>query len=155
MWGRQSYRHGDLDFEANAKDGIAVDWPIRYKDIEKWYSYAETFAGISGTRNGIESLPDGQYMPPIALNCAEEMLSGKLAKSFGGKRHLIPGRAANITMPHHGRGACQSRNACSSGCIYGAYFSTQSSTLPAAVATGNLTMKTFQIVSEIRAWSIA
>ncbi len=149
MWGRQSYRHGDLDFEANAKDGIAVDWPIRYKDIEPWYTYAETFAGISGTRNGIESLPDGQYMPPIALNCAEEMISGKLAKQFGGKRHLIPGRAANITQPHHGRGACQSRNACSMGCIYGAYFSTQSSTLPAAMATGNLTMKTFQIVSEI------
>ena len=149
MWGRQSYRHGDLDFAANAKDGIAVDWPIRYKDIEKWYTYAETFAGISGTRNGIETLPDGNYMPPIALNCAEEMLSGKLAKSFGGKRHLIPGRAANITVPHHGRGACQSRNACSLGCIYGAYFSTQSATLPAARATGNLTMLPFQIVSEI------
>ena len=149
MWGRQSYRHGDLDFEANAKDGIAVDWPIRYKDIDPWYTYAETFAGISGTRNGIESLPDGHFMPPIALNCAEEMLSGKLAKQFGGKRHLIPGRAANITQPHHGRGACQSRNACWLGCIYGAYFSTQSSTLPAAMKTGNLTMLPFQIVSEI------
>ena len=149
MWGRQSYRHGDLDFTANAKDGIAVDWPIRYKEIEPWYTYAETFAGISGTRNGIESLPDGHFMPPIALNCAEEMISGKLAKQFGGKRHLIPGRAANITQPHHGRGACQSRNACSLGCIYGAYFSTQSSTLPAAVATGNLTLMPYQIVSEI------
>jgi choline dehydrogenase-like flavoprotein len=149
MWGRQSYRHGDLDFTANAKDGIAVDWPIRYKDIEPWYTYAETFAGISGTRNGIESLPDGHFMPPIALNCAEEMISGKLAKQFGGKRHLIPGRAANITQPHHGRGACQSRNACWLGCIYGAYFSTQSSTLPAAVATGNLTLMPYQIVSEI------
>jgi choline dehydrogenase-like flavoprotein len=149
MWGRQSYRHGDLDFNANAKDGIAVDWPIRYRDIDPWYSYVEKFAGISGTRNGIESLPDGEYMPPIALNCAEEMLSGQLAKQFGGKRHLIPGRAANITMPHHGRGACQSRNACWLGCIYGAYFSTQSSTLPAAVATGNLTLMPYQIVSEI------
>ena len=149
MWGRQSYRHGDLDFEANAKDGIAVDWPIRYKDIDPWYTYAETFAGISGTRNGIASLPDGNYMPPIALNCAEEMLSGQLKKQFGGARHLIPGRAANITRPHHGRGACQSRNACSLGCIYGAYFSTQSSTLPAAMATGNLTLMPYQIVSEI------
>jgi choline dehydrogenase-like flavoprotein len=79
MWGRQSYRHGDLDFNANAKDGIAVDWPIRYRDIDPWYSYVEKFAGISGTRNGIESLPDGEYMPPIALNCAEEMLSGQTA----------------------------------------------------------------------------
>jgi choline dehydrogenase-like flavoprotein len=149
MWGRQSYRHGDLDFEANAKDGIAVDWPIRYKDIAPWYDYVETFAGISGTVNGIASLPDGKFMPPIALNCAEDMVSKKLTAAYKGKRHLIPGRVANITQPHHGRGACQSRNACWLGCIYGAYFSTQSSTLPAAMKTGNLTLMPYQIVSEI------
>ena len=149
LWGRQSYRHGDLDFEANAKDGIAIDWPIRYAEMSPWYDYVETFAGISGNRDGIASLPDGQYMPAIPLNCAEEMVAGNLKKAFNGTRHMVPGRVANITRPHHGRGACQSRNACWLGCIYGAYFSTQSSTLPAAVKTGNLTLMPFQIVSEV------
>jgi choline dehydrogenase-like flavoprotein len=149
MWGRQSYRHGDIDFEANAKDGIAVDWPIRYKDIAPWYDYVETFAGISGTVEGIETLPDGKFMPPIALNCAEELVADRVKKAYRGKRRIIPGRAANITQPLPGRGACQSRNACWLGCVYGAYFSTQSSTLPAAMKTGNLTLLPFQIVSEV------
>ena len=149
MWGRQSYRHGDLDFEANAKEGIAVDWPIRYAEIAPWYDYVEKFAGISGNRDGIASLPDGQYQPAIPLNCAEKSVSEKLEKAFGGTRRLVPGRAANLTQPLNGRGACQSRNACWLGCPYGAYFSTQSSTLPAARKTGNLTLMPFQIVSEV------
>ncbi len=149
LWGRQSYRHGDLDFEANAKEGIAVDWPIRYAEIAPWYDYVETFAGISGNRDGIASLPDGQYQPAIPLNCAEESVAGKLAKAFGGKRRMVPGRVANLTKALQARAACQSRNACWLGCPYGAYFSTQSSTLPAAMATGNLTLMPFQIVSEL------
>ena len=149
LWGRQSYRHGDMDFTANAKEGIAVDWPIRYADIAPWYDYVEKFAGISGNRDGIASLPDGQYQPAIPLNCAEEDIAGKVAKAFGGKRRIVPGRAANLTQPLPGRNACQSRNACWLGCPYGAYFSTQSSTLPAAMKTGNLTLMPFQIVSEV------
>ena len=149
MWGRQSYRFSDFDFEANAKDGIAVDWPIRYDEIAPWYSYVERHAGISGTKDGLAQLPDGDFLPGFPLNCGEEQVAGKLHKQFGGKRRLIIGRTANATKALPGRGACQSRDACSLGCPYGAYFSTQSSTLPAAAKTGNLTLKPFQIVSEL------
>jgi choline dehydrogenase-like flavoprotein len=149
MWGRQSYRWSDFDFEANAKDGIAVDWPIRYRDIAPWYSYVEKFAGIQGTRENLPQLPDSEFMPGFALNCGEEFVKTGMEKHYKGKRHLIIGRSANITQPHHGRGACQTRNACWLGCIYGAYFSTQSSTLPAARATGNLTLKVHSIVQEL------
>ena len=149
MWGRQSYRHSPQDFEANAKEGIAVDWPIRYDDLAPWYDYVEKFAGISGSREGLAQLPDGQFQPAMPLNCAEEMVAGKLSKQFGGARRIIPGRTANLTENLQARVKCQSRNACWLGCPYGAYFSTQSSTLPAAMATGNLTLKPFQIVSEV------
>ncbi|MEO6444895.1 MAG: GMC family oxidoreductase [Gemmatimonadaceae bacterium] len=149
MWGRQSYRLGDLDFEANAKDGIAIDWPIRYADIAPWYDHVEKFAGISGSREGLPQLPDGQFQPAMPLNCGEEMVAAKIQKEFGGRRHLIPGRTANLTAPLPGRTQCQHRNACWLGCPYGAYFSTQSSTLPAALATGRLTLKPFQIVTEV------
>ncbi|HYW51474.1 MAG TPA: GMC family oxidoreductase [Gemmatimonadaceae bacterium] len=149
MWGRQSYRHSPQDFEANAKEGIAVDWPIRYSDLAPWYDYVEKFSGISGSREGLEQLPDGQFQPAMPLNCGEEAVAGKLHKQFGGKRRIIPGRTANLTENLQKRVKCQSRNACWLGCPFGAYFSTQSSTLPAAVATGNLTLKPYQIVSEI------
>ena len=149
MWGRQSYRWSDFDFEANAKDGIAIDWPIRYEEIAPWYDKVEKFAGIAGTRDGLAQLPDGQFMPAHPLNCGEELVSNRLKKLFDGKRHLIPGRVANITQPLPGRQQCQSRDACWLGCPFGAYFSTQSSTLPAAVATGKLTLKPFSIVSEV------
>ncbi len=149
MWGRQSYRWSNFDFEANAKDGIAVDWPIRYEELAPWYDHVERFAGIAGSRDGLAQLPDGQFMPPHALNCGEEMVGGRLSKLFDGKRRLINARTANITRPLPGRGQCQSRDACWLGCPYGAYFSTQSSTLPAAVATGKLTLKPFSIVSEV------
>jgi choline dehydrogenase-like flavoprotein len=147
LWGRQSYRWSDFDFEANAKDGIAVDWPIRYKDIAPWYDYAETFAGISGAKDGLQQLPDGQFMPPMEMNCVEKDVADRIKQQF--KRSIIIGRTANITVPHHDRTNCQYRNKCWLGCPYGAYFSTQSATLPAALKTGNLTLRPFSIVKEI------
>ncbi len=149
MWGRQSYRLGDLDFEANAKEGIAIDWPIRYAEIAPWYDHVERFAGISGSVEGLPQLPDGQFQPAMPLNCGEERIAGRLKKQFGGRRRLIPGRIANPTQPLPGRGRCQYRNACWLGCPYGAYFSTQSSTLPAAATTGRLTLKPLSIVTEV------
>lgn len=148
MWGRQSYRLADLDFEANLKDGIAVDWPIRYKDIAPWYDYVESFAGISGEKLGLEHLPDGQFLPAMELNCLEKEVKKGIEANFKG-RYLTIGRVANLTVPHKGRASCQYRNLCSRGCPYGAYFSTQASTLPAAVATGNLTLRPHSIVSEV------
>jgi choline dehydrogenase-like flavoprotein len=149
MWGRQSYRLSDFDFEANAKEGIAVDWPIRYRDLAPWYDHVERHAGISGSREGLPQLPDGQFQPAMPLNCGEELVAGRLAKLFDGRRRIIPGRTANATQPLPGRGACQYRDACWLGCPFGAYFSTQSSTLPAAMKTGRLTLKPFSIVSEV------
>ncbi len=149
MWGRQSYRWSDFDFEANVRDGIAVDWPIRYADIAPWYDYVERHAGISGSREGLPQLPDGQFQPPMPLNCGEEIVAKRLARQFRGRRRLIPGRTANLTQALPGRSPCLYRNACWLGCPYGAYFSTQSSTLPAAVATGRLTLKPFSIVTEV------
>ena len=149
MWGRQSYRLGDLDFEANAKDGIAIDWPVRYKDIAPWYSYVEKFAGISGSRDGLPQLPDGDFQPAMDFNCVEKDVKERVEKQFGGKRNIIMGRVANLTQPLQARTNCQYRNKCWLGCPFGAYFSTQSSTLPAATATGNLTLRPFSIVKEI------
>jgi choline dehydrogenase-like flavoprotein len=149
MWGRQSYRWSDFDFEANAKDGIAIDWPIRYADLAPWYDHVEKHAGVNGTRDGLPQLPDGQFQPPMRLNCGEQLISDRLTKLFDGRRHIIPGRSANATQALPGRNACQYRDACWLGCPYGAYFSTQSSTLPAAVATGRLTLKPFAIVTEV------
>ena len=149
LWGRQSYRWSDLDFEANAKDGIAVDWPIRYADIEKWYDYVETHAGISGSAQNMPQLPDGKFLPPMELNCGEQLVSDRLKDHFDGKRRIIHGRVANATRALPGRAPCQYRNACWLGCPYGGYFSTQSSTLPAAMATGNLTLMPYSIVTEV------
>ncbi|MDQ3698636.1 MAG: GMC family oxidoreductase [Gemmatimonadota bacterium] len=149
MWGRQSYRLSDFDFEANAKEGIAVDWPIRYADIAPWYDHVERHAGISGTREGLAQLPDGEFQPPMPLNCGEELIAGRLKGQFGGRRRMIPGRTANLTRSLPGRSACQYRDACWLGCPYGSYFSTQSSTLPAAMATGRLTLRPFAIVTEV------
>lgn len=148
-WGRQSYRLGDMDFEANAKDGHGVDWPIRYKDIAPWYSYAEKFAGISGRKENFISLPDGEYMPPMDFSCVEKDVSDRIKKHYQGQRIMTIGRSANITVPHNDRINCQYRNKCWQGCPFGAYFSTQSATLPAAQATGNLTLRPFSIVTKI------
>jgi choline dehydrogenase-like flavoprotein len=149
MWGRQSYRWADVDFEANAKDGIAIDWPIRYKDLAPWYSYVEGFAGISGNKDGLSILPDGNFMPPMEMNCVEKDVAARINSHYKGARNMIIGRTANITQPLPGRTNCQYRNKCWLGCPFGAYFSTQSSTLPAAVATGNLTVRPWSIVTKI------
>jgi len=149
MWGRQSYRWSDFDFEANAKEGVGVDWPIRYKEIAPWYDYAEKFAGISGTKEGLPHLPDGQFQPGMELNCVEKDVAAKLKDHYKGQRHLFIGRVANITQPLPGRTNCQYRNKCWLGCPFGGYFSTQSSTLPAAMATGNLTLRPFSIVTKV------
>jgi choline dehydrogenase-like flavoprotein len=149
MWGRQSYRWSDFDFEANAREGVASDWPIRYRDIAPWYSYVERHAGISGSRENMPQLPDSEFLPAMPLNCAEEMVAGKLRTHFDGRRRIIPGRTANISRAHNGRGGCQYRDACWLGCPFGAYFSTQSSTLPFAVKTGRLTLKPFSIATEV------
>ncbi|MCG8331915.1 MAG: GMC family oxidoreductase [Chitinophagales bacterium] len=147
MWGRHSYRLSDLDFEANAKDGFGVDWPIRYADIAPWYDHVEKFAGIQGQAEGLAHLPDGQFLPPIELNCVENHLRDNMKQNFN--RTLTIGRTANLTQAHHGRGACQFRNRCIRGCPYGAYFSSLSSTLPAADKTGNLTIRPHSIVHSI------
>jgi len=150
LWGRQSYRWSDLQFEANAKDGIAIDWPIRYKDIAPWYDHAEKFAGVSGSKEGIPQLPDGQFMPPMEMNCVEKDVAARFNEKYKDQhRHMIIGRTANITEPLPGRTNCQYRNKCWLGCPFGAYFSTQSSTLPAAMATGNLTVRPWSIVTKI------
>jgi choline dehydrogenase-like flavoprotein len=148
MWGRQSYRWSDFDFEANAKEGIAVDWPIRYADLAPWYDHVEKHAGIAGNRDGLAQLPDGEYQPAMAMNCGEELVVGRINKAFD-KRRAIMGRSANATRALPGRNPCQYRNACWLGCPYGGYFSTQSSTLPAAVKTGRLTLKPWSIVTEV------
>jgi choline dehydrogenase-like flavoprotein len=150
MWGRQSYRLSEMDFEANAKDGIAVDWPVRYKDIEPWYDYVEKFIGVSGNADGLAQLPDGKFLPPMELNCVELDLKGKMASKFN--RFLTIGRTAHATapLPHSPmRGTCQYRNLCIRGCPYGGYFSSNSGTLPAAEKTGNMTLRANSIVYEL------
>ena len=149
LWGRQSYRWSDFDFEANAKDGIAVDWPIRYKEVEPWYTYAEKFAGISGSKEGLPQLPDGYFMPAMELNVVEKDVAARIKQHYENKRAMIIGRTANITQPIQERVNCQYRNKCWLGCPFGGYFSTQSSTLPAAMKTGNLTVRPWSIVTKI------
>ena len=149
MWGRQSYRLSDFDFEANLKDGIAIDWPVRYKEIAPWYDYVEKFAGISGSRDGLAQLPDGQFMPAMEMTIVEKDVAARIKEHYKGKRSMIIGRTANLTEALPGRVACQYRNKCWLGCPFGAYFSTQSSTLPAAKITGNLTVRPWSIVTKI------
>lgn len=151
LWGRQSYRWSDVDFTANARDGIGVDWPVRYKDIDPWYTYVEKFAGISGSVEGLSQLPDGHFMPAMEMNVVEKDVAARLKAHYKDidQRTMIIGRVANITQPLPGRTNCQYRNKCWLGCPFGAYFSTQSSTLPAAMATGNLTLRPWSIVTRI------
>ncbi|MFT4022916.1 MAG: GMC family oxidoreductase [Flavihumibacter sp.] len=148
-WGRQSYRHSDLDFEGNAKEGVGVDWPIRYKDLAPWYSYAEKFAGVNGAKEGLAQLPDGDFLPAMEMNCVEKDVRKRFDEHYKGKRSFIMGRSANLTAPINGRNQCQYRNKCWLGCPFGAYFSTQSATLPAAMATKNLTLRPFSIVTKV------
>ena len=149
LWGRQSYRWSDTDFEANAKDGHGIDWPIRYNDLAPWYDHVEKFAGISGSLEGLPQLPDGKFMPPIPLNMVEKDVAEKIKNFYKGQRHMIHSRTANITEPLNERTNCQFRNRCWEGCPFGGYFSTQSSTLPAAMKTNNLTVRPLSIVTKI------
>jgi choline dehydrogenase-like flavoprotein len=149
MWGRQSYRWNEFDYVANLKEGVGCDWPVRYEDMAPWYDHVESFAGISGSLEGLKQLPDGKFLPPMELNVVEKVVAGRIKARYSDSRRMIIGRVANITEPHGGRVNCQYRNKCDLGCPFGAYFSTQSTTLPAAVKTGNLTLRPYSIVTKI------
>lgn len=147
VWGRQCYRLSDLDFKANAEDGVGVDWPIRYQDIEPWYEYVEQYIGVSGRQEGLAHLPDGSFLPPMGLNCIEQHLERSIKAQFN--RVLTIARVANLTKGWNGRGPCFYRNLCSRGCPYGGYFSSNSATIPQAMETGNLVLRPFSLVTEI------
>ncbi|RQO75734.1 GMC family oxidoreductase [Pedobacter sp. KBW06] len=149
LWGRQSYRWSPMDFEANEKEGIAVPWPIGYADLAPWYDHVEKFAGISGSKENLAQLPDGHFLPPMELNCVEKDVAERLKKHYKDQRHLIIGRTANLTAAIPGRTKCEFRNRCWEGCPFGGYFSTQSSTLPAAMKTGNLTVRPYSLVTQV------
>ena len=153
LWARFSYRFGPVDFESNKLDGHGIDWPIRYSDLEKWYDYVELFAGVSGNRDNIESLPDGIYQPPQVMNIVERHIKEKVESNYP-DRHMIIGRCANLTEPTEeqielGRSKCQARRQCERGCSFGANFSSLSATLPAAERTGNLTLQADSIVHSV------
>src|SRR5881397_889831 len=148
MWGRQSYRWSDLDFEANLREGLGTDWPIRYQDIASWYDYVEDFAGISGQAEGLPQLPDGKFLPPMEMTCVEQDFRDALAKRFD-DRILTIGRSAVLTRVHKGRAACHYCGVCHRGCITQSYFSSLNSTLPAAQKTGRLTIRPYSVVHSL------
>ena len=148
MWARQTYRWSDFDFESNLKDGHGTDWPIRYEDIAPWYSYVEKFAGINGNRDGLRQIPDGEFLPPVEMTIAEKHLRDAIQKNFPG-RTLVHGRSANLTQSINGRTPCQYRHLCHRGCPFGAYFSSNGVTLPAAAKTGKMTLRPFSIVESV------
>jgi len=149
MWGRCVFRWSDLDYEANAKEGVGVDWPIRYADIAPWYDHVEKFVGISGQAEGLPQLPDGQFLKPMALNCAEQMVKDAVARAWGRERVVTIGRCAVLTEAHNGRAACHYCGPCHRGCITRSYFSSVNATLPAARATGKLTLRPYSVVHSI------
>ncbi|MBY5951917.1 GMC family oxidoreductase [Algoriphagus marincola] len=154
LWARQVQRWSDFDFEGPARDGFAVDWPIRYQDIAPWYSHVEKFAGVSGNRDGIPQLPDGEFLPGYELNVVEKHFAEQLKKHYGNDRHMISARCAHINgnldfYAQQGRAKCQNRNLCQRGCPFGGYFSSNSSTIPWALKTGNLTLRPDSIVHSI------
>ncbi|OAQ41991.1 GMC family oxidoreductase [Pedobacter psychrophilus] len=153
LWARHTQRWSDFDFNGPLRDGFAVDWPIRYKDIAPWYSYVEKFVGIAGNKDGLEILPDGEFLPPFEITCLEKHLQKSLKNNYT-DRHLISSRVANLSTPNQihleqGRGQCQRRNLCERGCPFGGYFSSNSSTIPWAQKTGNLTLLTNTVVQSI------
>ncbi|MEZ4904671.1 MAG: GMC family oxidoreductase [Spirosomataceae bacterium] len=153
MWARWVQRWNEDNFLENAREGIGVDWPIRYADLAPWYSYVEKFIGVAGRKDGVKSVPDGEFLPPFEMNCIEKQFE-KAIKSRYNDRHFIMSRTANLSKPSKihtdlGRAACQSRNWCNRGCPFGAYFSTQSATLPAAMKTGKLTLQPFSLVHSL------
>ncbi len=149
IWGRQVYRWSDQDFEANLRDGIAVDWPIRYADIAPWYDRVERFIGVSGQSEGLAHLPDGPFLPPMALNCVEQHVRDRMKERFARERILTIGRAAVLTTPLNGRAACHYCGPCHRGCMTRSYFSSVNATLPAAEATGRMTLRPFSIVASL------
>ena len=154
MWARGTQRWSQYDFEGPARDGFAVEWPINYADIAPWYSHVEKFAGISGNKDGLPQLPDGEFLPPHEQSCVEKHFTKEMAKHYNGSRPVIIGRCAHLTQPkeihfQQGRGQCQNRNLCQRGCPYGGYFSSNSSTIPWAMRSGKLTMKTDSVVHSI------
>jgi choline dehydrogenase-like flavoprotein len=149
LWGRQTYRWSDLDFEANLREGIGIDWPIRYADIEPWYSYVEEFVGISGEALGLPHLPDNVLLPPMELNCAEKVVRDAIAANFGGDRVLMIGRVAVLTKDHKGRAACHYCGPCERGCITRSYFSSVNATLPAAESTGRMTLRPYSVAHSV------
>jgi len=153
LWARQTQRWSHYDFEGPARDGFAVDWPIRYKDIEPWYTYVEQFAGISGNYDGLETLPDGDFLPGWEMNNVEKFIQGKINTAYP-DRNVVQGRCAHLTKPkeihiQQGRSKCQARTLCQRGCPFGGYFSSNASTLPWAAATGNLTLRPNSVVHSI------
>lgn len=153
MWARQTQRWSNFDFEGPARDGFAVDWPIRYKDLAPWYSHVEKFVGISGNKDGLSILPDGEFLPALELTCVDHYFKEVLQKNYQ-NRHLIYGRCAHLTEPtalhlEQGRGQCQKRNLCQRGCPFGGYFNSNSATLPWAAKTGKLTLRPFSVVHSI------
>jgi len=149
MWARQSYRLSDLDFGAAERDGIGIDWPLRYADLAPWYDYVESFAGISGQNEALDQLPDGQFLPAMPLNCVEEHARQAISDHWGGKRVLTPGRTAVLTQAHNGRAACHYCGPCHRGCITRSYFSSLNATLPVAEATGNMTLRPNSVVRQV------
>ncbi len=149
IWGRQVYRMSDLDFEANRRDGIAVDWPIRYADIAPWYDRVERFIGVSGQAEALSQLPDSRFLPPMALNCVEQHVRDRIAARYGRERVLTIGRVAVLTAPHNGRAPCHYCGPCQRGCSTRSYFSSINSTLPAAQATGRMTLRPHSIVRSL------
>ncbi len=147
-WGRQCYRLSDLDFEANLVDGTAIDWPIRYKDLAPWYDYVESYIGVSGQKEGLPYLPDGNFLPPMEMNCIEDHFSKQIRAHYT-DRIVTNGRVANLSKGWNGRGPCQYRNLCSRGCPFSGYFSSNAATLPSAAATGNLTLMPDSVVTGI------
>src|SRR5690554_1851381 len=153
LWARQTQRWSDFDFEGPARDGFSVDWPIRYKDVAPWYSHVEKFVGVSGNPDGLESLPDGEFLPPLEMTAMEEYFKNSMAKHYP-DRPVIIGRCAHITgnfeyYAQQGRGGCQNRTLCQRGCPFGGYFSSNSSTIPWAMKTGNLSIRHHSVVHSI------
>jgi choline dehydrogenase-like flavoprotein len=148
LWSKHCYRWSDHDFEANAKEGVGIDWPLRYKDLAPWYSRVEKYVGISGNRDGIPQLPDGEFLPPFDMNVMDKHLRQRIKKQFP-ERDLIIGRMAILTQDHNGRQRCRGRNLCHRGCIFGAYYSSNSAALPDAARTGNLTIRPYSIVESL------
>jgi len=153
LWARQTQRWSKYDFEGPARDGFAVDWPIRYHDIAPWYSHVESFVGISGNSDGVETLPDGEFLPAWEMNCVEKDISQKIMAAYK-DRHVVQGRCAHLTKPkdihiQQGRTQCQARNLCERGCPFGGYFSSNASTLPWAAKSGNLTLRPHSVVHSI------